>query len=91
MIGIDVGAANVKLVDDSGVNLHYCPLWEGAPLAELLRTHKKTGQDRAAVVMSGELADRFSSKMEGIAFIVSTVKTVFPDAWFYGMAWPVPP
>ena len=85
MIGIDVGGANVKLVDDRGVHLHYCPLWEGAPLAELLRTHKKPGQDRAAVVMSGELADCFSSKMEGISFIVSTIKIVFPDAWFYGM------
>ncbi len=85
MIGIDVGGANVKLVDDDGVHLHYCPLWEGAPLVELLQAYKKPGQDRAAVVMSGELADCFSSKMEGIAFIVSTIKTVFPDAWFYGM------
>ncbi|MEN6444352.1 MAG: hydantoinase/oxoprolinase family protein [Methanoregula sp.] len=85
MIGIDVGGANVKLVDDDGVHLHYCPLWEGAPLAELLRTHKKPGHDRATVVMSGELADCFSGKAEGIRFIVNAVKSVFPDAWFYGM------
>ncbi|PKL59355.1 MAG: H4MPT-linked C1 transfer pathway protein [Methanomicrobiales archaeon HGW-Methanomicrobiales-4] len=37
-----------------------------------------------AVVMSGELADCFSSKSEGISFIVSQVKDVFPKAHFYG-------
>lgn len=85
MIGIDVGGANVKLVDDDGVHIHYCPLWEGAPLAELLQAHKKTKQAAAAVVMSGELADCFSNKMQGITFIVTTIKSVFPDALFYGM------
>ena len=28
MIGIDVGGANLKVVDDDGAHLHYCPLWE---------------------------------------------------------------
>ncbi len=80
MIGIDVGGANLKVVDDAGVHIHYCPLWQGAPLADLLRRY--TGP--AAVVMSGELADCFSSKMEGIAWIVQTVREVFPEALFYG-------
>ena len=31
MIGIDVGGANLKIVDDDGPHIHYCPLWEGAP------------------------------------------------------------
>ena len=47
MIGIDVGGANVKLVDDDGVHLHYCPLWEGAPLVnycEPIKNRDRTGQ-----------------------------------------------
>nr|WP_319540589.1 hydantoinase/oxoprolinase family protein [uncultured Methanospirillum sp.] len=83
MIGIDVGGANLKVVDSSGVHIHYCPLWQEAPIQELLSPY--AGSENAAVVMSGELADCFSSKQEGIWFIVSEVKAVFPDAIFYGM------
>jgi len=83
VIGIDVGGANLKVVHDSGVHIHYCPLWQEAPIQELLTPY--AGSDNAAVVMSGELADCFSSKQEGIAFIVSKVRAVFPDALFYGM------
>ena len=34
--------------------------------------------------MSGELADCFESKMEGISFIVNAVKNAFHSARFYG-------
>ncbi|MEN6343647.1 MAG: hydantoinase/oxoprolinase family protein [Methanospirillum sp.] len=81
MIGIDVGGANLKIADDNGAEVRYCPLWTGAPIAELLRPH---AGEEAAVVMSGELADCFASKAEGIAFIVGEVRSVFPDARFYG-------
>ncbi|MEI6293419.1 MAG: hydantoinase/oxoprolinase family protein [Methanomicrobiales archaeon] len=82
-VGIDVGGAHLKVVDHNGVHIHYCPLWKGAPLKELLvRYNKETTS--AAVVMSGELADCFSSKAEGIGFIVDSVKAAFPDAIFYG-------
>jgi probable H4MPT-linked C1 transfer pathway protein len=84
MIGIDVGGANLKVVDDNGPHLHYCPLWEGAPLTNLLNQYVTAPDDPAAVVMSGELADCFESKMEGISFIVDAVKKVFPNARFYG-------
>ena len=84
MIGIDVGGANLKVVDDNGPHLHYCPLWEGAPLTNLLNQYVTAPDDTAAVVMSGELADCFESKMEGISFIVDAVKKVFPYARFYG-------
>jgi len=83
MIGIDVGGANLKVVDKSGVHIHYCPLWSGAPLSELLGRYAGSG-DEAAVVMSGELADCFSNKQEGIAFITAAVKKAFPRARFYG-------
>lgn len=83
MIGIDVGGANLKVVNDTGVHIHYCPLWQEAPIRDLLRPYQ-ADQD-VAVVMSGELADCFTSKAQGISFIVSQVKEVFPDARFYGI------
>ena len=70
MIGIDVGGANLKVVDENGVHIHYCPLWTGAPLTELLRQYATGRDDAAAVVMSGELADCFENKQQGIEFIV---------------------
>ena len=85
MIGIDVGGANLKIADKKGVHIHYCPLWTGAPIADLLRPYAATGSNEpAAVVMSGELADCFANKLQGIGFIVNAVKGVFPTAQFYG-------
>jgi len=83
VIGIDIGGANLKVVTGDGTFIHYCPLWEQSPLSEILRTYRSPGE-QAAVVMSGELADCFRSKIEGIRFIVDAVRDVFPDAVFYG-------
>lgn len=82
MIGVDIGGANLKIVDEMGTHIHYCPLWKETPIREILRGY--SGADNAVVVMSGELADCFSSKREGIEFIVTAVKDVFPHARFYG-------
>ena len=84
MIGIDVGGANLKVVDDDGVHIHYCPLWKRSSLVQLLKQYRKNPKEPAAVVMSGELADCFINKAEGIACIVKAVLEVFPDAIFYG-------
>jgi probable H4MPT-linked C1 transfer pathway protein len=85
LIGIDVGGANLKLVDGNQVTIAYCPLWEKAPLTDHLLSYRDTHPDPgAAVVMSGELADCFRSKREGIGMIVDSVQGVFPDAIFYG-------
>ena len=84
MIGIDVGGANLKVADGRGVHIHYCPLWSGAPLTDLLRPYASSGDTSAAVVMSGELADCFENKLQGIEFIVRAVREVFPAALFYG-------
>lgn len=81
MIGIDVGGANLKIVDGDDVIIHYCPLWQESPITELLRRY--AGRE-AAVVMSGELADGFSSKEAGIAFIFDAVRAAIPNARFYG-------
>jgi hypothetical protein len=84
MIGIDVGGANLKVVDENGVHIHYCPLWSGAPFTDLLRPYAAGGDEPAAVVMSGELADCFENKLQGVEFIVGAVRQVFPAARFYG-------
>ena len=84
MIGIDVGGANLKIIDERGVHIHYCPLWEGAPITETLLPYAQRSGPDAAVVMSGELADCFHDKMEGIRFIFHAVRSVFPRAAFYG-------
>jgi probable H4MPT-linked C1 transfer pathway protein len=83
VIGIDIGGANLKVVTGDGTYIYYCPLWEQSPLSEILRTYRSPGE-QAAVVMSGELADCFRSKIEGIRSIVDAVRDVFPDAVFYG-------
>ncbi len=85
MIGIDVGGANLKIVNASGTHIHYCPLWEHAPITSILEQYVTSPDDQAAVVMSGELADSFSNKLEGISFIVDAVRRAFPRACFYGM------
>ncbi|MBN2733908.1 MAG: H4MPT-linked C1 transfer pathway protein [Methanomicrobiaceae archaeon] len=82
MIGIDIGGANLKIFDNGSVIIHYCPMWQKAPLTELLKSY---GDKKAAVVMSGELADGFSNKDEGIKFIFDSVKDAVPDSLFYGM------
>jgi len=85
VIGIDVGGANLKLVDEKKVVIRYCPLWEDASLADHLRAFRKAHPDPdAAVVMSGELADCFATRLEGIRCIVESVKEVYPGAIFYG-------
>jgi hypothetical protein len=84
MIGIDVGGANLKIVDDDGPHINYCPLWEKAPLTAVLNHYVTVPDEPAAVVMSGELADCFSGKTEGISFIVNAVKKAFHNARFYG-------
>ncbi|MFA6333850.1 MAG: hydantoinase/oxoprolinase family protein [Methanoregula sp.] len=85
MIGIDVGGANLKVVDRNGVHIHYCPLWENAPITSLLEQHITGMDEMAAVVMSGELADCFENKVQGITFIVAAVRRAFPKARFYGI------
>ncbi|MGA2918215.1 hydantoinase/oxoprolinase family protein [Methanoregula sp.] len=84
MIGIDVGGANLKVVDEKGVHIHYCPLWEKAPITALLEPYARGNDTPSVVVMSGELADCFSNKMQGISFIVDAVRRALPAAQFYG-------
>lgn len=82
MIGIDVGGANLKIADGKEAKIEYCPLWEGADLYSKLAPYR---HERAAVVITGELADCFLNRMDGITRIVTAVRKAIPSALFYGM------
>lgn len=78
----------MKVAWEGHIAVRYCPLWERSPFGNTLReTLEEAGSDadHVAVVMSGELADCFESKAEGIAWIVGQVRDVCPDAFFYGI------
>ncbi|WP_427500721.1 hydantoinase/oxoprolinase family protein [Methylomonas sp. MED-D] len=81
--GWDIGGAHVKLalLDEhgglSGVEQRPCPLWKGcdylaAVLAELDQAYGLADY-RHAVTMTGELADGFTSREQGVRAIVATI------------------
>lgn len=72
-IGLDIGGANIKIADTTGraAALDF-PLWKqpqklAGALKKLLREFGDTKQ--IAVTMTGELADCFQTKREGVEFI----------------------
>ena len=76
-IAMDIGGANIKLADGYGFaeSVGFA-LWQHPQrLADELRTSLATAPacDHLAVTMTGELADCFSSKAEGIQFILDAV------------------
>jgi len=78
-IGIDIGGANTKVASASGeARSLYLPLWRDNDLAgELRRIREEFQPKRVGVVITGELADAFNSKKEGICSIASSVDSVF--------------
>lgn len=88
ILGIDIGGANTKAASADGRFVHstYLPLWRECDLEGGLKEIKdKAGKvSRIGVTITGELADCYSSKKEGIEHIASAVRKVFPDALFFG-------
>jgi probable H4MPT-linked C1 transfer pathway protein len=97
-LGVDVGGANLKAVhwqSDSGeCQARCCPfaLWReperlGEQLRELIRPLPPFSQ--VAVTMTGEIADCFGSKQEGVARIVQECQWAFESlaarVWYYQM------
>lgn len=79
IIAFDVGGANIKTVASDGVahSLGF-PLWKQPErLAGALRELLSTAPDDAIVVatMTGELADCFPTKQQGVSHIVSALKS----------------
>lgn len=80
IIGLDIGGANTKLASSDGtvVELHYLPLWKNTRLPEVLKEiSQRLKSEKVAVVMTGELADCFEDKEQGIRFIKETVDSAF--------------
>ncbi len=85
-IGIDIGGANTKVAsaDGSIAEIHYLPMWKDAALPDLLASvADRLMPDKVGVVMTGELADCFESKGQGIAFICDAVERAFPESEIY--------
>lgn len=86
-LGIDIGGANTKAAtaDGSYVASIYLPLWRGADLKGALeRIRKEAPAGRVGVTITGELADCYPTKKAGIDHIAGVVRSVFPEAVFYG-------
>ena len=79
IIGIDVGGANTKVASARGAAAsYYLPLWKENSLEAVLLFIKNQFQPkRVGVVMTGELADAFTSKREGVCAIASAVGSIF--------------
>ena len=88
-LGIDIGGANTKAASADGRFTYskYLPLWKGCDIAGTLKEISlKAGRiDAVGITITGELADCFASKKEGIDYIADAVKKVFPRAVFYGV------
>ena len=75
LVGIDIGGAHLKYADASGkTHASSFPMWkQHERLAEALTTDLSTtfpGATDLAVTMTGELADCFLDRQEGVDFIV---------------------
>lgn len=74
-LGIDIGGANLKVANTSGyARERFFPLWQrpmelAAAIGELLAEAPEW--ERLAVTMTGELADCYASKAEGVAAITA--------------------
>ncbi|SDF87456.1 hypothetical protein SAMN04488589_1612 [Methanolobus vulcani] len=86
IIGIDIGGANTKIASADGkiIELHYIPLWKDTTLPESLEDiATELKPDMVSVVMTGELADCFEDKLEGIQFIMRSVDEAFDCKTMY--------
>ena len=77
-LALDIGGANLKAANGEGYAASYVfPLWQdfqqlGAKLRSLIAEAPPC--DHLAVTMTGELADCFASKAEGVRFIIEAVQ-----------------
>ena len=97
ILGLDIGGANTKAASSDGLFAEsvYLPLWKHAPLDEVLRLLALQEPQAVAVVITGELADCFSTKREGISrALLRAVKRAFSCPVYFwgasGFAWTDP-
>jgi probable H4MPT-linked C1 transfer pathway protein len=83
-LGLDIGGANLKGATSSGRAATVAfPLWKSPEkLAETVEglARRLAGWDRLAVTMTGELADCFATKEEGVSQILAAIEHVAKGA-----------
>jgi len=89
ILGLDIGGANTKAASSDGLFTAsiYLPLWKGAPLEEALCgiARSQPLAEAVAVVITGELADCYSCKREGLERLMASVSRSFSvPAYFWG-------
>jgi (4-(4-[2-(gamma-L-glutamylamino)ethyl]phenoxymethyl)furan-2-yl)methanamine synthase len=87
ILGLDIGGANTKAASSDGCFAQsvYLPLWRNAPLGTVLGRFANLSPTAVAVVMTGELADCYASKREGIECIMTAVNQAFRcPVYFWG-------
>ncbi len=89
ILGLDIGGANTKAASSDGLFTAciYLPLWKGAPLEEALCSiaRSQPQAEAVAVVITGELADCYSCKREGLERLMASVRRSFSvPAYFWG-------
>jgi len=83
----DIGGANIKKmsIEDGKISssLHYFPLWKRkeGELTEIL-LNLSGSADLFAVTMTGELSDVFTSKKNGVEFIVNSCSKAVNEPFF---------
>jgi (4-(4-[2-(gamma-L-glutamylamino)ethyl]phenoxymethyl)furan-2-yl)methanamine synthase len=96
ILGLDIGGANTKAASSDGLlaESFYLPLWKNAPLDEVLGRFAALQPKAVAVVITGELADCFSSKREGVLSLTAAVRRAFSCPIYFwgasGFAWTDP-
>jgi hypothetical protein len=90
ILGLDIGGANTKAASADGkyAKSVYLPLWKNSPLEKVLkRINAEQKPEAVAVVITGELADCFSSKREGLESIMAVACRAFScPGYFWGHA-----
>ena len=92
VVAVDVGGANLKFADDGGRRWsERFELWCRLPeLRDRLRHHLR-GYAVVLVTMTGELADCFATRRQGVGQIADAVTDAVkeqrdaPEIWFYGL------
>lgn len=88
ILGLDIGGANTKAASTDGslAESVYLPLWRDAPLGEVLHRLAEKDPECVGVVITGELADCYRSKADGIASIKAAVEKAFRcPIYFWGV------
>ncbi|OPX78084.1 MAG: Hydantoinase/oxoprolinase [Methanosaeta sp. PtaB.Bin039] len=89
ILGLDIGGANTKAAsaDGSLAESTYLPLWKNAALSSLLESlSNRLRPEAVAVVMTGELADCYSSRHSGVSDIKIKAERAFHcPVYFWGV------